>query len=34
VLAKGLDGWKIVHGHNVQVDAEAAKHDPVNKPKK
>jgi uncharacterized protein (TIGR02246 family) len=31
VLAKGPDGWKIVHGHNVQVDAEAAKHDPVNK---
>ena len=34
VLASGADGWKIVHGHNVQVDAEAAKHDPVNKPKK
>jgi len=33
VLMKGSDGWKIVHGHNVQVDAEAAKHDPVNKPK-
>ncbi len=31
VLAKGPDGWKIVHGHNVQVDAEAANHDPVNK---
>lgn len=34
VLAKGPEGWKIVHGHNVQVDAEAAKHDPVNKPNK
>jgi uncharacterized protein (TIGR02246 family) len=33
VLMKGSDGWKIVHGHNVQVDAEAAKHDPVNRPK-
>lgn len=33
-LAKGADGWKIVHSHNVQVDAEAAKHDPVNSPKK
>ncbi len=34
VLVKGTDGWKIVHGHNVQVDAQAAKHDPVNQPKK
>jgi uncharacterized protein (TIGR02246 family) len=34
VLAKGPGGWKIVHGHNVQVDAEAAKHDPVDKPDK
>jgi uncharacterized protein (TIGR02246 family) len=34
VLAKGPEGWKIVHGHNVQVDAEAAKHDPINKPNK
>jgi uncharacterized protein (TIGR02246 family) len=33
VLMKSNDGWKIVHGHNVQVDAEAAKHDPVNRPK-
>jgi uncharacterized protein (TIGR02246 family) len=32
VLSKGLDGWKIVHGHNVQVDAEAAQRDPINQP--
>jgi uncharacterized protein (TIGR02246 family) len=31
VLAKDTDGWKIVHGHNVPVDANAAKHDPVNR---
>jgi uncharacterized protein (TIGR02246 family) len=31
VLVKGSDGWKIVHGHNVQVDVEAARHDPVNR---
>ena len=30
ILAKGPDGWKIVHGANVRIDAEAAKHDPVN----
>jgi len=34
VLAKDADGWKIVHGHNVPVDANAAKHDPVNSPRK
>ncbi|MGD9722654.1 MAG: hypothetical protein AB7O59_15080 [Pirellulales bacterium] len=33
VLMKGSDGWKIVHCHSVQVDAEAGKQDPVNKPK-
>jgi hypothetical protein len=30
VLAKGSDGRKVVHGHNVVVNAEAAKHGPVN----
>jgi uncharacterized protein (TIGR02246 family) len=34
VLTKGAEGWKITHGHNVPVDAEAAKYDPVNAPKK
>jgi uncharacterized protein (TIGR02246 family) len=34
VLTKADDGWKVVHFHNVRVDAEAAKHDPVNGPKK
>lgn len=33
VLTKGEDGWKVVHFHNVRVDAEAAKHDPVNSAK-
>lgn len=33
VLAKDADGWKIVHGHNVPVDANAAEHDPVNSPR-
>lgn len=34
VLVKGPDGWKIAHGHNTVIDANAAKHDPVNGPKK
>jgi uncharacterized protein (TIGR02246 family) len=34
VLTKGDDGWKVSHFHNVRVDADAAKHDPVNSPKK
>ena len=34
VLSKEADGWKIVHCENVWVDAEAAKHDPVNSKKK
>jgi uncharacterized protein (TIGR02246 family) len=34
VMGKGSDGWKIVHGHNVRIDAEAAKNDPINGPKK
>ena len=29
VLTKSSDGWKIVHGHNVQINAEAAQNDPV-----
>ena len=33
VMAKSPDGWKIAHGHNTVVDANAAKHDPVNGPK-
>jgi uncharacterized protein (TIGR02246 family) len=32
VLIKDADGWKVAHFHNVRVDPEAAKHDPVNKP--
>ena len=34
VLTKGADGWKVAHFHNVRVDADAVKHDPVNSPKK
>jgi uncharacterized protein (TIGR02246 family) len=34
VLAKGPNGWLIAHGHNTRIDAEAAKHDPVNGPAK
>jgi len=30
VQAKGADGWKIFHAHNVRIDAQATKHDPVN----
>jgi len=30
ILAKGPEGWKIAHGHNVRIDAEAAKNDPAN----
>jgi uncharacterized protein (TIGR02246 family) len=33
VLVKGPDGWKIAHGHNTIVDANAAKNDPVNAPR-
>jgi len=32
VMTKGAEGWKITHGHNVPVDAEAAKYDPINRP--
>jgi uncharacterized protein (TIGR02246 family) len=32
VLTKGPEGWRIAHGHNVPVDAEAAKHDPTKRP--
>lgn len=34
MLVKDSDGWKIAHGHNVPVDADAAKHDPTKTPKK
>ena len=34
VLAKGPEGWKIAHGHNTIVDANAARNDPVNAPRK
>ena len=30
ILTKGSEGWRIVHGHNVRIDAEAVKNDPVN----
>lgn len=30
IMVKGPDGWKIAHGHNVRIDAEAAKNDPIN----
>ena len=29
VLVKGPEGWRIAHGHNVVIDEDAAKHDPV-----
>ena len=34
VLVKGPEGWKIAQGHNVVVDEDAAKHDPVKHPRK
>jgi uncharacterized protein (TIGR02246 family) len=34
IMGKGSDGWEIVHGHNVRIDAEAAKNDPINGAKK
>jgi uncharacterized protein (TIGR02246 family) len=34
ILAKGPEGWRIAHGHNVRIDAEAVKNDPVNSPRK
>lgn len=34
VLVKGADGWKVAHGHNVTIDADAGKHDPAKSPKK
>ena len=34
ILAKGPEGWKIAHGHNVRIDAEAGQNDPVNRPRK
>ncbi len=32
VLSRGDDGWRVIHGHNTRVDAEAAQFDPVNRP--
>ena len=34
LMAKGSDGWKIAHAHNVPVDADAAKFNPVKEPGK
>jgi uncharacterized protein (TIGR02246 family) len=34
VFAKAGGEWKIAHGQNVRIDAEAAPHDPVNSPRK
>ena len=34
VFTKVAGEWKIVHGQNVRIDAEAAPHDPVNSPRK
>jgi hypothetical protein len=34
VLTIEPGGWRIAHCENVRVDAEAAKHDPVNGKKK
>ena len=31
---KGPEGWKIAHGHNVVIDEDAAKNDPVKNPRK
>jgi uncharacterized protein (TIGR02246 family) len=29
VVAKGADGWRIVHGHNIEIDENAARFDPI-----
>lgn len=34
VFTKRAGEWKIAHGQNVKIDAEAAQHDPVNSPRK
>jgi uncharacterized protein (TIGR02246 family) len=34
ILVEGPEGWKIAHGHNVRIDAEAVINDPVNRPRK
>jgi uncharacterized protein (TIGR02246 family) len=34
VFTKAGGEWRIAHGQNVRIDAEAAKHNPVNSPKK
>jgi uncharacterized protein (TIGR02246 family) len=33
VFAKTAGEWKIAHGQNVRIDAEAVAHDPVNRPR-
>jgi uncharacterized protein (TIGR02246 family) len=33
VFKKTAGEWKIAHGQNVRIDAEAAQHDPVNRPR-
>jgi uncharacterized protein (TIGR02246 family) len=34
LMTKGSDGWKIAHAHNVPVDADAARFNPVREPGK
>lgn len=34
VFARTAGEWKIAHGQNVRIDAEASQHDPVNSPRK
>ncbi|MBE0544784.1 MAG: SgcJ/EcaC family oxidoreductase [Verrucomicrobia bacterium] len=34
VFVKTASEWKIAHGQNVRIDAEAVQHDPVNRPRK
>jgi len=34
VFTKTNGEWKIAHGQNVRIAAEAAQHDPVNSPRK
>lgn len=34
VFTKAGGDWRIAHGQNVRIDDEAAKHDPVNSPRK
>lgn len=34
VFVKTASEWKIAHGQNVRIDAEAVQHDPVNRPRR